>query len=417
MSGGRGGGGDCEPPGSDVESQKSGDQSGKPGNATDGATGTPSSENLGDPSQAAQSVLQVFDLRMGVMRNEFQMQLQQQMQHMQQLHDDHMEKLRADLSRAFNSCTEANNNTQKDVGQLDLRLQRLEFQHGLDMTRISSDFGEFSDVMGGIQEEQIQQAQRLERVEQQLQRATWVQQEGFKPHKSSLKGGKVGPQLPQMTLSPIGVNLPRGRGLGGQPQHPPTWGITPIKETVALINASPNIILMATMRDLEKGDMSFLIGEHMVVLRAEVDSSGQVMSHTMVQAKSPMGMRTWSRTMVNRKKRRGTSRTRSKMDAKEKSQSVLFSSSSDSDEEEEQERGRKRRSSCLPKMQTFDGRAHDWKGFIFNFRQVARQMKWSDREKRDNLLTCMHGEAAAFLQGKPKEVRGDYHSLRDVLAR
>ena len=213
MLGGRGGGGDCEPPGSDVESQKSGDQSGKPGNATDGATGTPSSENLGDPSQAAQSVLQVFDLRMGVMRNEFQMQLQQQMQHMQQLHDDHMEKLRADLSRAFNSCTEANNNTQKDVGQLDLRLQRLEFQHGVDMTRISSDFGEFSDVMGGIQEEQIQQAQRLERVEQQLQRATWVQQEGFKPHKSSLKGGKVGPQLPQMTLSPIGGEFAQRQGV------------------------------------------------------------------------------------------------------------------------------------------------------------------------------------------------------------
>ena len=105
------------------------------------------------------------------------------------------------------------------------------------------------------------------------------------------------------------------------------------------------------------------------------------------------------------------------MDDKEKSQSVLFSSSSDSDEEEEQERGRKSRSSCLAKMQTFDGRAHDWKGFIFNFPQVARQMKWSYREKRDNLLTCMHGEAAAFLQGKPKEVRGDYHSLRDVLAR
>ena len=148
MAGGRGGGGDCEPPESDVESQKSGDQSGKPGNATDGATGTPPSENLGDPSQAVQSVLQVFDLRMGVMRNEFQMQLQQQMQHMQQLHDDHMEKLRADLSRAFNSCSEANNNTQKGVGQLDLRPQRLEFQHGVDMTRISSDFGGFSDVMG-----------------------------------------------------------------------------------------------------------------------------------------------------------------------------------------------------------------------------------------------------------------------------
>ena len=43
-------------------------------------------------------------------------------------------------------------------------------------------------------------------------------------------------------------------------------------------------------------------------------------------------------------------------------------------------------------------------------------MKWSDREKGDNLLTCMRGKAAAFLQGKPKEVRGDYHSLRDVLA-
>ena len=78
MSGGRAGGEDCEPLGSDVESQKSEDQSGKPGNATDGATGTPSSENLGDPSQ---TVLQVFDL--------FQMQLQ----YMQRRHDDQMEKL------------------------------------------------------------------------------------------------------------------------------------------------------------------------------------------------------------------------------------------------------------------------------------------------------------------------------------
>ena len=120
--------------------------------------------------------------------------------------------------------------------------------------------------------------------------------------------------------------------------------------------------------------MIFLIGEYMVVLRAEVDSSGQVMSHTMVQANSPMGMRTWSRTMANRKRIRGT------------------------------------------RVLAGQGQRLDWKDFIFNFRQVARQMKWSDREKRDNLLTCMRGKAAAFLQGKPKEVQGDYHFLRDVLA-
>lgn len=77
----------------------------------------------------------------------------------------------------------------------------------------------------------------------------------------------------------------------------------------------------------------------------------------------------------------------------------------------------RKRSTVLPRMQSFDGKSAEWKGFLFNFRNTARQEGWSIKEKANNLLACMRGKAASFLEGKPKQVVRDYRQLKEVLDR
>ena len=117
ISGGQGGDNDHNhnPPGSDVESQQSRDQSDKPGNVTDSAMRKPSSENSGDPSQAVHTALQAFDSHRVVIRNEFQ----QGMRSIQQIYDDLMEGLAADLKKAFSGRGEGNDAGRKVLSPTD----------------------------------------------------------------------------------------------------------------------------------------------------------------------------------------------------------------------------------------------------------------------------------------------------------
>ena len=96
-----------------------------------------------------------------------------------------------------------------------------------------------------------------------------------------------------------------------------------------------------------------------------------------------------------------------------------FSTTDDSDtdsDSDEQSRHVKRASSVMPKIQTFTGKSSEWRSFIFNFRQIARQLKWSETKKRQNLLACLRSKAVEFIQNKPRHILSDYKQLRDALA-
>ena len=80
-------------------------------------------------------------------------------------------------------------------------------------------------------------------------------------------------------------------------------------------------------------------------------------------------------------------------------------------------RGRRHRSPPMPKPPTFDGKADDWKSFIFQFRQLAVDNEWGVDEKRRRLLASLRGKAVDYLNTRPKAVVESYYSLRDALER
>ena len=72
---------------------------------------------------------------------------------------------------------------------------------------------------------------------------------------------------------------------------------------------------------------------------------------------------------------------------------VSHVSSSESSDSESTESGdkhtRNRRMPPFPKLPAFDGKAAEWRGFIFQFRKLAKSGRWTEREKRDRLLGCL----------------------------
>ena len=124
------------------------------------------------------------------------------------------------------------------------------------------------------------------------------------------------------------------------------------------------------------------------------------------------------RTSKHRKShRRDRHRSRDRLAKKQSSRSTnyLTTSSSETSSEEEVTRKHKHKSPPLPKLQTFDGKAREWKSFLFQFREHARVGHWSLKDKRNRLLACLRGKAVDFIQSRPKLERADYHSLKELL--
>ena len=98
---------------------------------------------------------------------------------------------------------------------------------------------------------------------------------------------------------------------------------------------------------------------------------------------------------------------------------VSHVSSSESSSSESDESGgkhsRNRRMPPFPKLPVFDGKAVEWRGFIFQFRKLAKSGRWTVREKRDRLLGCLRGKAITYVQSRPKAERRDYDALKDLL--
>lgn len=122
----------------------------------------------------------------------------------------------------------------------------------------------------------------------------------------------------------------------------------------------------------------------------------------------------------SRKKNRRYSSTSSSASSSSDSEDEMppdtaSSSASDSDEEARHPRrdyrNDRRRSPPPPKMDTFHGNSEDWNSFLFQFRQVCKSCKWSDRTKRDKLMACLRGKAIDYVSKRPSSVRKDYHKL------
>lgn len=73
------------------------------------------------------------------------------------------------------------------------------------------------------------------------------------------------------------------------------------------------------------------------------------------------------------------------------------------------------RSSALPKLQAFDGRATHWEAFIFQFENLARSSGWNKLEKLNNLQSCLRGKAVTFVRSRSEGVRSSYRLLVKAL--
>ena len=93
-------------------------------------------------------------------------------------------------------------------------------------------------------------------------------------------------------------------------------------------------------------------------------------------------------------------------------ESRQYSLSDDSDSDIDRPR---HKSLPLPKLPTFDGKPHEWRSFIFQFRQRAKYHHWSAKEKLEHLLACLRGKAVNYIFNRPKSSRRDYYALRDTL--
>ena len=98
-------------------------------------------------------------------------------------------------------------------------------------------------------------------------------------------------------------------------------------------------------------------------------------------------------SMRHKKKERGGRQLR--RERHEDFDSSSSNSSSDSDRETTSRMSH--RSSALPKLQAFDGRATHWESFIFQFENLARSSGWSKVEKLESLQSCLRGKAVSFV--------------------
>ena len=91
------------------------------------------------------------------------------------------------------------------------------------------------------------------------------------------------------------------------------------------------------------------------------------------------------------------------------------SSDSSSDSDRETTSRMSHRSSALPKLQAFDGRATHWESFIFQFENLARSSGWSKVEKLESLQSCLRGKAVSFVRSRSEKVKGSYRLLVKAL--
>ena len=90
------------------------------------------------------------------------------------------------------------------------------------------------------------------------------------------------------------------------------------------------------------------------------------------------------------------------------SDSSLSDSSSESTHSSDS--GRRRRQN-FPKLDTFDGDSSKWNGFYFHFKEASRAARWSEREKRHQLASCLRGRVVDYIKTRPREVRRDFKRL------
>ena len=167
----------------------------------------------------------------------------------------------------------------------------------------------------------------------------------------------MGPQLPQMTLSPIGGEFAQRQGVrwstptSANMGHYPNEGDSCFDKRFTQHHSYGNYERFGE-RGYEFSDRGAYDGAQS---RGGQQWPGDEPYHgpSKVSYRDEDLVKDYGEQKKQRHK--GTSRTRSKMDAKEKSQSVLFSSSSDSDEEEEQERGRKAGAHAFPRCRLLMG--------------------------------------------------------------
>ena len=116
-------------------------------------------------------------------------------------------------------------------------------------------------------------------------------------------------------------------------------------------------------------------------------------------------------SMRHKKKEKGGRRLR--RERHEDFDSSSSDSSSDSDRETTSRMSH--RSSALPKLQAFDGRATHWESFIFQFENLARSSGWSKMEKLESLQSCLRGKAVSFVRSRSEKVKGSYRLLVKAL--
>ncbi len=68
----------------------------------------------------------------------------------------------------------------------------------------------------------------------------------------------------------------------------------------------------------------------------------------------------------------------------------------------------RRRSPPDPKMQTFQGEPSKWRAFIYQFRGMAKQCHWTQRQRRDKMLECLKEKAIEYVSNLPTSIRCDY---------
>ena len=75
------------------------------------------------------------------------------------------------------------------------------------------------------------------------------------------------------------------------------------------------------------------------------------------------------------------------------------------------------RPSATPKLDTYHGDPAKWSVFLFQFKEIARVSRWSDRAKFEKLMGLLRDKAIEFISKRPKSERRDYHSLLKTLKR
>ena len=113
------------------------------------------------------------------------------------------------------------------------------------------------------------------------------------------------------------------------------------------------------------------------------------------------------------KSKRSSSDSSSTSSSGSSTSSSSTSSSSSEDSHHRSRRSRKNSSKGpqMPKLSTFDGDPTQWRSFIFMFEIVAKNYKWSKKERLQKLTECLRGKAVDYLKSRPSKVRKTYKSL------